>query len=185
MRQPLSGVNIHVDVILSRSGQRLPSAHAQRLSDEVSDNRHRQRWMPADIHGRSVAGRACRGAGSPRRYLASGRRGHRDKCRVQRPRLPVSSTRRMSCPDDGGVISASEPADCSSPLPLPTVPSGLRRSSISSADRQARSGARNGCGLQPSRSSALPESCRSRTSSSGGVGSPDSTPCPGSGRSDR
>jgi len=47
----------------------------------------------------------------------------------------------MSCPDDGGVISASEPADCSSPLPLPTMPSGLRRSSTSSADLQARSGA--------------------------------------------
>ena len=46
------------------SGQQ-PSAHA-RLSDEVSDNRHGQRWTSADIHGRPVAGHACCGAGSPR-----------------------------------------------------------------------------------------------------------------------
>ena len=53
--------------------------HAQRLSDQVSDNRHGQRWTPADIHGRSVAGHACCGAGSPRLNLASGRRGRRFK----------------------------------------------------------------------------------------------------------
>ena len=52
---------------------------SQELSDEVSDNRHRQRWTPADTHGRSVPGQACCGAGSPRLYLASGRRGRRFK----------------------------------------------------------------------------------------------------------
>jgi hypothetical protein len=31
----------------------------------------------------------------------------------KRPQLPVSCTRRMSCPRAGGAISASEPADCS------------------------------------------------------------------------
>ena len=49
--------------------------HAQRLSDQVSDNRHGRRRTPADIHGRSVPGQACCDAGSPGRYLASGRRG--------------------------------------------------------------------------------------------------------------
>lgn len=33
-------------------------AHAERPSDELSDNRHRQRWTPADTHGRSAAGHA-------------------------------------------------------------------------------------------------------------------------------
>jgi hypothetical protein len=41
---------------------------------------------------------------------------------------------------------------------------------------QIRAG--NVCGRQPSHSSAPPGSCRSRTSSSGGVGSPDPTPLP-------
>ena len=50
--------------------------HAQRLSDQVSDNRHGRRRTPGDIHGRSVPGQACCDAGSPGRYLASGRRGH-------------------------------------------------------------------------------------------------------------
>jgi hypothetical protein len=45
------------------------------ISDQVSDNHHRQRWTPADTHGQSVPGHACCGAGSPRLYLASGRRG--------------------------------------------------------------------------------------------------------------
>ena len=44
--------------------------HAQRLSDQVSDNRHGRRRTPADIHGRSVPGQACCDAGSPGRYLA-------------------------------------------------------------------------------------------------------------------
>jgi len=54
-------------------------AHAERPSDELSDNRHRQRWTPADTHGRSAAGHACCSAGSTRRNLASGRRGRRFK----------------------------------------------------------------------------------------------------------
>jgi hypothetical protein len=37
----------------------------------VSDNRHRQRWTPADTYGRSAANQACCGASSPRLYLAS------------------------------------------------------------------------------------------------------------------
>ena len=45
--------------------------HAQRLRDQVSDNRHGRRRTPADIHGRSVPGQACCDAGSPGRYLAS------------------------------------------------------------------------------------------------------------------
>lgn len=53
----------------------------ERPSDKVSDNHHGQRWTPADTHGRSSAGHPCCGAGSPRRYLASGRRGHLG-CRI-------------------------------------------------------------------------------------------------------
>jgi len=49
----------------------------ERPSDEMSDNRHRQRWTPADTHGQSAAGHTRCGAGSPRRNLASGRRGQR------------------------------------------------------------------------------------------------------------
>jgi hypothetical protein len=64
---------------LSPSGQE--PAHTRRLSDEVSDNRHGQRWTSVDTHGRSAAGHACCGAGSPRLYLASGRRG-RSCCRI-------------------------------------------------------------------------------------------------------
>jgi hypothetical protein len=52
-----------------------PPAHAQRLSDEVSDNRHGQRRTSADISGRSAAGHARCGAGNSCRNLASGRRG--------------------------------------------------------------------------------------------------------------
>ena len=54
-----------------------PPAHAQRLSDEVSDNRHGQRRTSADTHGRSAAGHARCGAGNSCRNLASGRRGRR------------------------------------------------------------------------------------------------------------
>jgi hypothetical protein len=61
-----------------RPGQQ-PSAHAPRLSDEVSDNRHGQRWTSADTCGRSAAGHAFCGAGSPCLYSASGRRGRRFK----------------------------------------------------------------------------------------------------------
>ena len=41
----------------------------------MSNHRHRQRWTPADTHGRSIPAQACCAAGSPRQYLASGRRG--------------------------------------------------------------------------------------------------------------
>ena len=53
----------------------------ERPSDKVSDNRHEQRWTPADTHGRSVPGQGYCGAGSPRLYLASGRRGQVWDCR--------------------------------------------------------------------------------------------------------
>jgi hypothetical protein len=58
----------------------------ERPSDKVSDNRHGQRWTPADAHGRSVPGQGCCGAGSPRLYLASGRRGRRFKSGHPDPR---------------------------------------------------------------------------------------------------
>ena len=76
-------------------------------------------------------------------------------------------------PDTGGAISANALACCSSLRRLPTVHSGLRRLSTSSAGRQARSGAGRGCGRQPRHWSAPPESCQSRTSSSGSVASPE------------
>ncbi len=47
--------------------------------------RHRQQWTPADADGRSFPGQACRRAGSPHRYLASGRRGRRLKCHLTAP----------------------------------------------------------------------------------------------------
>ena len=52
-----------------------PRAARKRPSDKVSDNRHGQRWTSANICGWSVVGHACCSAGSPRRNLASGRRG--------------------------------------------------------------------------------------------------------------
>jgi hypothetical protein len=108
---------------------------------------------------------------------------------VNRCFLPVigSTTRTSECHPARQKactqISAGGSAGGSSSLPLPTAPSGWRRRSISSTDRQARSGTGNGCAPQPSHWSAPPESCRSHTSSSGGVGSPDPTPRLGSGRS--
>lgn len=56
---------------------RLTTPARERPSDKVSDNRHRQWWTPADKRGRSAAGYEYYGTGSPRRSLASGRRGHR------------------------------------------------------------------------------------------------------------
>jgi hypothetical protein len=57
-------------------GQMLSGASAarERPSDEVNDNRHRQRWTSVDTSGRSAAGHACCAAGSQRRNLASGRK---------------------------------------------------------------------------------------------------------------
>jgi hypothetical protein len=46
-------------------------------SNQVSNNRHRQRRTPTDADGRSFRGQACRSAGSSHRDLASGRRGYR------------------------------------------------------------------------------------------------------------
>jgi hypothetical protein len=37
----------------------------ERSSNQMSNNRHRQRWTPADTHGRSVPSQACCEAGSP------------------------------------------------------------------------------------------------------------------------
>jgi hypothetical protein len=44
------------------------------------------------------------------------------------PRLPMSAVRKMSSPHNSKAISASGPAGCSSPRPLPTPPCGRRRS---------------------------------------------------------
>jgi hypothetical protein len=50
----------------------------------VSNNRLHHQWTPVDADGRLFPGQACRRAGSPHRYLASGRRGH--------PRCPGASS---------------------------------------------------------------------------------------------
>ncbi len=47
------------------------------VSNQVSNNRDRQRWTSADIDGQRFPGQTCRSPGSPHLYLASGRRGHR------------------------------------------------------------------------------------------------------------
>lgn len=47
-------------------------------SNQLSNNRHHQRWTPADADGRSFAGQAHCLAGSSHRNLASGRRGRLD-----------------------------------------------------------------------------------------------------------
>ena len=71
-----------IDAIL-RAGQRSTGDYAcsrqavhphNDTDDQASGNRHSQQWTPADIHGRSVPGHVCCGAGSPHRNLASGRR---------------------------------------------------------------------------------------------------------------
>ncbi len=51
----------------------------------MSNNRHHQRWTPADTDGRSLPSQACRNAGSPHRDLASGRRGHHEEATMKRP----------------------------------------------------------------------------------------------------
>ena len=48
-------------------------------SNQLSNARRRQRRTTADIHGRTVPGQVCCGAGSLRRYFASGRRGQRQR----------------------------------------------------------------------------------------------------------
>jgi hypothetical protein len=65
------------DTESARGDSSRSQAARERPSDtKVSDNRHGQRWTSADTRGRSIAAHACYGAGSPRLYLASGRRGH-------------------------------------------------------------------------------------------------------------
>ena len=76
-----TAVNLPAIVAVTVTVQANSRPHAPRLSDEVSDNRHGQRWTSADTHGWSAAGHACCGAGSPRLYLASGRRGPRPRAR--------------------------------------------------------------------------------------------------------
>lgn len=73
----------------------------ERLSNQMSNNRHRQQWTPADTHGQSVPGHACCGAGSPRLYLASGRRGqcqhaHRRGSHCSLVKLPGPTDRQCS-----------------------------------------------------------------------------------------
>jgi hypothetical protein len=48
---------------------------SERLSNQVSNNRHHQQWTSTDADGQSFPGQARRSARSPHRNLASGRRG--------------------------------------------------------------------------------------------------------------
>jgi hypothetical protein len=73
----------------ARLGKRRGTTVAhERPIDELSDNRHWQRWTPTDTHGQYAPGWACNGAGSPPRYLASGRRGQRSGSRSSSQRNP-------------------------------------------------------------------------------------------------
>ncbi len=92
-RPPLTAMPLATDQVVQRTAQ---FGSSQELSDEVSDNRHRQRWTPVDTHGRSVPGQACCGAGSPRLYLASGRRGRR--LRSGPRRRPTADVDSPGCP---------------------------------------------------------------------------------------
>ena len=47
------------------------SGNADTALQADSTNRHRQRWTPADSHGRSIPDQVCSDAGSSRQYLAS------------------------------------------------------------------------------------------------------------------
>jgi hypothetical protein len=69
-----------------RPPKQTPTTRAhERPSNQVSNNRHRQQWTPADADGRSFPGQACRSAGSLHHDLASGRRGQaRPSCRACR-----------------------------------------------------------------------------------------------------
>ena len=61
-------------------------------SNQLSNNRHRQRWTPADTDRHLSPGEARRSAGSPHRDLASGRTrlGFRTKRPI--PRVPVTGS---------------------------------------------------------------------------------------------
>jgi hypothetical protein len=82
----------------SRIGERLRSLAAQgrasgSLERVLNNNRHRQRWTPADADGRWSPGQAGRSPDSPRRALASGRRGR--MCNACFPSGQVSCTRQI------------------------------------------------------------------------------------------
>ena len=72
-------------------------------SNQVSNNRHRQRRTPADADGRSFPGQASRSPGSPHRNLASGRRGrrfksgHPDQETPAQGRCPLRRAPALSC----------------------------------------------------------------------------------------
>lgn len=78
----------------------------ERLSNQVSNYRHYQRWTPADAGGQSIPGQAGRSAGSQRRYLASGRRGrvYRADCRI----APYLRSRRRRWPGSCAGLSLWE-----------------------------------------------------------------------------
>ena len=118
------------------------------------------------------------------RALAPGRRG-RGKCKVQ-----TTTTSCVSYAED--VMPGRRWSDLSEQtrrllIAAAVADGALRVAALIDMKRRppARSGARNGCGPRPSRSSTPPESCRSPTSPSGGAGSPDPTPRLQSGRSSR
>jgi hypothetical protein len=85
----------------------------ERSSDKVSDNRQGQRWTPADTHGRPVPGQACCGAGSPRLYLASGRRGRRFKS--GHPDSRQGPGRWLRCWHGGLMLISKEPVSGACP----------------------------------------------------------------------
>ena len=67
-----------VDRDKARASSLHPGGQAEvcaELSNQVSNDRQRQQWTPADADGRSCPGQECLGAGSPHGELASGRRG--------------------------------------------------------------------------------------------------------------
>ncbi len=109
------------------SGRSRPSATVrERPSDEQSDNRHRQRQTPVDMHGRSAAGHGCCRAGRPRRNLASGRRGRliAESGRIRTDDGAKHSQARRSLSCRSCRVSVRRP--CSDPsLVSPEAPVGL------------------------------------------------------------
>jgi hypothetical protein len=104
-----------------------------------------------------------------RRCLRSHDRGPTPRYRVQAITVPAGMRRMSWQPENSGAISASAPADCLPSRQLPKASSRSRRSLTSSVVQQAKSEAPSGCGLRWCQSSALPGSCQSPTSSSGGA----------------
>jgi hypothetical protein len=107
------------------------------------------------------------------------------RCRVQATTAPVSWMREDFVPRR----QWSDLSERTRRLLVTTAVSdgALRVAALVDIKRRSASQIRvgNGCGPQPSHSSAPRESYRSHTSSSGDVGSPDPTPRHGSGRSGR